>query len=249
MPDLNYVGRNLVTRNADGSFGQDLEENIVGVQNIPFRLTASQVGNADLTEVDLLPALGSEAFYMIHGLVAYPVANGGTLAASGTLELIYGGTAQKASGSEDIAASGDNVMMSSAPVLVYDSSSFPLSDVKNKTIAVKSATPIDIPGVIFASSVGAGGAGYAVNDLFNIISTIDASVIGTGRVTSVAAGVVDGYVILTSTLGATRAAHATAKTSGGGDDNFTIDVLALDYSSNPALIVGKLFYSTHSAVV
>lgn len=249
MPDLNFVGRNLVTRNADGTSGQALEEDVVGIQNLPFRLTASEVGNADLTEVDLLPALGSEAFYMIHGFVAYPIANGGELAASGALDLIYGGTAQKASGSEQIPASGDNVMMSSAPVLIYDSAPFPLADVKNKTIAVKSSSAIDIPGTIFASAVGAGGAGYAVDDLFNIISNIDVSVIGTGRVTSVAAGVVDGYVILTSTLGANRAVHGTQKTTGAGDDNFTIDVLSVDYSTNPALIVGKLFYSTHSTVV
>ncbi len=249
MADLNFVGRNLVTRNADGTYGQDLEENIVGIQTFPFRLTASQIGNADLAEVDLLPALGAEAFYAVHGIVCYPLANGGSLPASGTLNLIYGGTGANAVLPTQIPASGASVWAAGINVLSYDGGLPTLANIKNKTLAMKSSAAIPIPGTIFSSAVGVGGTGYAVDDLFNIISTIDASVIGTGIVTSVAAGVVDGYTILTSTLGAIRGVHTTVATSGGGDDAFTIDVLALNYSTNAALVVGKLFYSTHSTVI
>ena len=248
MPDLNFVGRNLVTRNADGTYGQDLEENIVGIQTFPFRLTASQIGNADLAEVDLLPALGAEAFYAVHGIVCYPLANGGSLPASGTLNLIYGGTGANAVLPTQIPASGASVWAAGINVLSYDGGLPTLANVKNKTLAMTAATAIPIPGTIAASTVGTGGTGWAVNDLFNIISVIDASVIGTGRVTSVAAGVIDGYVILTSTLGAIRGDHDLAATTGVGI-NASIDVIGVNYATNAALIVGKLFYSTHSTVV
>ena len=75
-----------------------------------------------------------------------------------------------------------------------------------------------------AITVNVGGAGYAVNDTFNILSGI-LSQVATAKVTSVSGGVVTGIQLLTGGGGFIAGyVFTTVHTSGAGNDALTVNV-------------------------
>jgi hypothetical protein len=99
-------------------------------------------------------------------------------------------------------------------------------DIITKTGTFQDGENITIVGGINATSLGVGGTGYAVGDMFTINQAGASG--GKGIVLTVNAGVVLTFAIIAPGTGYTVAdGKTTTKITGGGDDALTVDVDSL----------------------
>lgn len=136
--------------------------------------------------------------------------------------------------------------MASRPILVTSSTSLVLSArnnvVKAFSLCAAAATSTlelfdGTIGSIATSALGAGGTGYAANDTFHLVQA-GGGVVATGRVDTVAVGVVTAYTILTTGTGyVAGTTYATVKDSGSGNNDLTITVSTI---TDAGTSIGKI---------